>query len=230
MRHEIAHAPAFATVEFCCDTGESIITQPGSMLSMTPGFEARATFGSQMKGGNRVGRAARSLLSGESVIATVYTAKRDGERITLAPPDAGELRAIPVSDAEPIMLATGAFIACNTGVQLELKYVGVKGLLATRGLFLMRTTGVGDVFVASHGALVRRDLAEGERFVLDNRYIIAFSESVNCELVKVARSLSHSFLSGEGLVNRYTGPGWLLYQTRAQRGRGMVRGILDLVS
>ena len=69
-----------------------------------------------------------------------------------------------------------------------------------------------------------------QRFVLDNRHIIAFSESVTCDLVKVARSLRHSFLTGEGLVNRYTGPGWVMYQTRGSQGRGMVRGILDLVS
>lgn len=230
MRHEIAHAPAFATVEFHCQAGESLIAQPGCMLAMTPGFEVTTAFGSQMRGGSKAGRAVRSMLSGESLITAIYTAKRDGESITLAPSDAGELRAMPVSDAEPIMLATGAFIACTPEVQLELKYVGVRGLLATRGLFLMRTTGRGEVFVASHGALVERKLAEGERFVVDNRFIIAFSETVKCELVKVATSMKHSFLSGEGLVNRYTGPGWLLYQTRAQRGRGMMRGILDLVS
>jgi uncharacterized protein (AIM24 family) len=49
-------------------------------------------------------------------------------------------------------------------------------------------------------------------------------------MVKVAKSLRHSLLSGEGFVNRFTGPGTLLYQTRARPARGFMRGILDFAT
>jgi uncharacterized protein (AIM24 family) len=102
--------------------------------------------------------------------------------------------------------------------------------MATRGLFLMRTTGEGLVFVSSYGALVEQILVEGQRFVLDNRYIVAFSDSMRYEMVKVADSLGHSFLSGEGLVNRFSGPGSMLYQTRARPSRGFLQNILNIAT
>ena len=230
MRHTIDHGPAFTTLTFECDEGESVVAQPGVMLGMTTGFDVAAKMGSQMSGSGRISRSLRSLASGENFFTSVYTCKRSGETITLAPPHPGEIRRIQASDATPVMLATGAFMACTAGVKFELKYVGVKGLMSTRGLFLMRTTGEGDVFVSSHGALVERTLAEGERYVLDNRNIVAFSESVQCEMVKVAGTVRDSLMTGEGLVNRYTGPGFILYQTRGAEGRGMVRGLLEMMT
>ena len=230
MRHLIAHAPTFTTLEFELATGESVAAQPGCMLAMTTGLDLKAGMGSHMKGKAGVGRAARSFLAGESFITAIYTAKRDGERLILAPPQTGEVKDLSVGAGSNHFIASGAFLACTTGVQLSLQYAGVKGWIATRGLFLMRTEGEGTAFVSSYGALVEQRLAEGERFVLDTRYTVAFSVTMRFETVKVAQSIRHSVLSGEGLVNRFTGPGTLLYQTRARPGRGFIRGLLDVAT
>ena len=102
--------------------------------------------------------------------------------------------------------------------------------MTTRGLFLMKAEGEGQVFIASHGALVQRELAEGQRYVLDNRYIVAFTRDMSYETVKVASSLRHSFLSGEGFVNRFTGPGTIFYQTRARPSQGFLRGLFQMAT
>jgi uncharacterized protein (AIM24 family) len=48
-------------------------------------------------------------------------------------------------------------------------------------------------------------------------------------LVKATAGLKDSVLSGEGLVNRYTGPGEVIYQTRAQeRKSGILTGLLNV--
>ncbi len=227
MQHVIAHAPTFTTVEFEFNAGESVSAQPGCMLAMTPGFDVQAGLGSHMKGEKGLGRAARSVLARESFFTAVYTAKRDKERLILAPAESGEIRGLHVNAASTHFISGGAFLACTPGVQLSLEYAGIKGWMATRGLFLMRTTGEGTVFVSSYGALVAQALGEGERFVLDNRYIVAFSDAMRYETVKVTSSIRQSLLSGEGLVNRFTGPGTLLYQTRARPGRGFLRGLFD---
>lgn len=230
MRHTIAHAPTFTTLEFELASGESVAAQPGSMLAMTTGFDLKAGLGTHMKGRPGVGRAARSLLAGESLLTAVFTAKRDGERLVLAPPQTGEIKDLKVCPGAENFIASGAFLACTSGVQLSLQYAGVKGFMATRGLFLMRTEGEGSVFVSSYGALVEQKLGEGERFVVDTRYIVAFSVTMRFEMVKVADTLRHSFLSGEGLVNRFTGPGTLIYQTRARPGGGFLKSLLDVAT
>ncbi len=230
MQHAIAHSPTFTTLEFQFAQGEWIAAQPGCMLAMTTGLELTVGAGSHMKGKPGIARAARSMLAGESFFTAIYTAKRDGERLILAPGESGEIRALEVKSDARHFIASGAFLACSSGVQVSLQYAGVKGWMATRGLFLMRTEGEGQVFVSSFGALVEQTLAEGERFVLDNRYIVAFSDTMRYETVKVADSIKSSYLSGEGLVNRFTGPGTLLYQTRARPSRGFLRGILNLAT
>jgi uncharacterized protein (TIGR00266 family) len=230
MEHIIAHAPTFTTLEFRFQEGESVAVQPGSMIAMTTGFDLKAGAGTHMQGKPGVGRALRSTLAGENFFTAVYTAKRPGERLILGPGEMGEIRRLDVSGEQQHIISSGSFLACTNEIRFSLQYAGVKGWMATRGLFLMRTEGVGQVFVSSFGAVAEQQLAEGERFVLDNRYIVAFSTTMKYEIVKVAKSIRHSLLSGEGVVNRFTGPGTLLYQTRARPGRGFLRGIMDFAT
>ena len=154
MEHLIAHGPVFTTVEFVCAAGETIAAQPGAMLAMSTGFELTARVGAQMKGGRGLGRAVRSLAVGESFFAAVYEARRDGERLTLAPEQMGDIRALEIGPSNRLLIATGAFLACTSGVQLSAVYAGVKGLMTTRGLFLMQTEGAGQLFLASFGAII----------------------------------------------------------------------------
>ena len=124
-------------------------------------------------------------------------------------------------------MARGAFLACGPEVGFSLHNAGMQGMLATRGLFFLKTVGTGTIFVTSYGGIVEQSLAAGERFVLDNRNIVAFSDGMPFESVVLAGSLKDSFLSGEGFVVRFTGPGRVLYQTRARPSLGLLRGLVQ---
>jgi uncharacterized protein (TIGR00266 family) len=227
MQHSIEHAPTFTTLKFQMEEGDELLAQPGCMLAMSTGFEVKSGMGTHMKGKPGMGGAARSLLAGENFFTAVYRSKRNDQRLILAPGEMGEIRCLEVKPGASHFITSGAFLACTTGVQLKLEYAGVKGWMATRGLFLMKTEGEGLVFVSSYGAVVEQTLAEGERFVLDNRYIVAFASTLTYETVKITDSVRHSIFSGEGLVNRFTGPGSLLYQTRARPKRGFLVGLFN---
>ncbi|MSU22147.1 MAG: TIGR00266 family protein, partial [Pedosphaera sp.] len=73
-------------------------------------------------------------------------------------------------------------------------------------------------------------LAEGERFVLDNRNIVSFSQGMAFESVVLTRSVKDSFFSGEGFVVRFTGPGKVIYQTRARPSAGLIRGLIQSIT
>ena len=45
--------------------------------------------------------------------------------------------------------------------------------------------------------------------------------------ILLAASLKDSLFSGEGFVVRFTGPGRVLYQTRARPSTGMLRGLFQ---
>ena len=229
MEHIISHGTTFATLRVQCKAGECVRAQPDSMLCMTPGFDVVAEMGTQMTGGAKAGRAVRSFFAGESFFTAVYTAKRDGQWIELAPRDIGEVRHLETDDERCWLLASGAFLASLGDVRFELKYAGVKGLFAMRGLFFMRTVGVGDVFIASYGAVVEQVMAADERIVIDNRNVLAFTDGMVFESVALTKSVRHAYFSGEGFVVRFTGPGKVLYQTRARPSAGLLRGVINSV-
>ena len=114
MRHQIDHAPTFTTIEFEMAAGESVTVQPGCMLGMTTGFDLKSGLGSHVKGRRGLGRALRSSLAGESFLAAIYTAKRDNERLLLAPSEQGDIRALEVRPGAQRYIAPGAFLRSCT--------------------------------------------------------------------------------------------------------------------
>ena len=229
MRHDVLHGPAFAALRLDLPAGESILAQPGSMIAMTPGFAVDVRAGVHMQGDRGLARGLRSLFGGESFFTVVYTAKRDDQHIILAPDHMGEIRALDTTAEQGLLLTRGAFLACGPEVGFGLHNAGMQGLLTTRGLFFLKTLGAGTIFVSSYGGLVEQTLAAGERFVLDNRNIVAFSDGMPFESVVLANSLKDSVLSGEGFVVRFTGPGRVLYQTRARPALGLLRGLVQSI-
>lgn len=209
------------------DEGETVLAQPGAMQAMTPGFNIEVKMGRHMQGERGALGGIRSFFGGESLFTVVYEAKRDAQHILLAPEQMGEIRALELTPESGLLLARGAFLACTPEVSFDLHYAGMKGLLATRGLFFLKTAGTGSLFLTSYGGIIEQPLGEGERFVLDNRNIVAFSQSMPFESVILARSTKDSLFSGEGFVVRFTGPGTILYQTRARPSAGLLRTLFQ---
>ena len=231
MNHAVLHGPAFSALRLELDEGSCVLAQPGSMLAMTPGFDVDVRAGLNMAGGGSgVGAftgGVRSLFGGESFFTVVYSAKRPGQHLVLAPDHMGEILAVDVAGDDGMMVARGAFLACTPGLGFVLHNAGLQGMLATRGLFFLRTEGSGELFINGYGGIVEEMLGEGERFVVDNRHVVAFSVGMVFESVVLAASLKDSLLSGEGFVVRFTGPGRVLYQTRARPSTGMLRGLFQ---
>lgn len=169
----------------------------------------------------------KNLLGGENFFTAEFRAKADGQTLVLAPESYGDIVVLDLSQEDGYYLTRGSYLANVGPTNVHIKYGGLKGLMSKKGLFLMHATGTGHVFCQSYGAVVHRYLGEGETLYVDNRFMIAFSDSVTYKLVKATDSLSDSLMSGEGLVNRYTGPGNLYYQTRGKATGGILSTILD---
>jgi uncharacterized protein (TIGR00266 family) len=228
MQYTIKHPPAFTTLEFTLDEGEALIAQPDAMLSMTTGIQISARMGGQVsEAGVRNGF--KSMLSGESFFSTIFTAKRSGEKVTIAPENVGDIITLDVTRGCSFYLARGSFLACQGGVTITAKYEGLRGMMSQKSFFLLHVSGEGTVFLQSYGAVERCTLALEERLVVDNRYVLAFSDSISYLLTKASESMKDSLFSGEVLVNRYQGPGELFYQTRArQRQQGFLSSLMNI--
>jgi uncharacterized protein (TIGR00266 family) len=112
------------------------------------------------------------------------------------------------------MVQSGSFLASTMGVDIDVKWGGAKTFFSREGLFLLKCTGTGTVFVSSYGAIHLVELSDGERYIVDTGHMVAFDESVRYDVGK-AGSWKTTILGGEGLVSKLTGPGRFYLQTRS---------------
>ena len=226
MEYTIQHGPVFSVLVITLDEAEQVVAQPNSMLSMTGGIQISAAMGRRESGAG-LWSGFKSLLGGENFFTSEYTAKKAEQTLMLAPGAQGDILTLQLGEEDSYYLTRGSYLANIGSCQLTIKYSGVKGLMSKKGLFLLRAAGTGNVFCQCYGAIIHRRLEEDENFYIDNRFVVAFSDSVKYQLVKATESMKDSIFSGEGLVNRYTGPGDVYYQTRAKPGSGFLTRAFD---
>lgn len=207
MEHEIRYGPSYALAIIRLQAGEEIQAEAGAMVSMSDGIEM--TTG--VRGGLFRGLK-RSLLGGESFFINTFRARMPGE-VTVAPALPGDIVALEVTD-QPLFVQSGSFLAATPGVEVDTSWGGAKTFFSREGLFLLKCTGAGTVFVSSYRAIHLVDLAPGERYVVDTGHMVAFDGSVSYEVGR-AGGWKSTLLGGEGLVCKLTGPGRFYMQTRS---------------
>src|SRR5688500_20209001 len=78
----------------------------------------------------------------------------------------------------------------------------------------MLVQGQGLLLVSSFGAIHRKLLRPGERYVVATGHRVAWEGTTQYTLRKAASGFFRSMMSGEGIVAEFTGPGELWIQTR----------------
>ncbi len=208
MEYEIHHQPAYSLLKVSLETGEEISAEAGAMVSMSNSVEIET----KMKGG-LMSSLKRSVLGGESFFINTFRAREKGE-VTFAPGLPGDIHSIILENQTAYAQST-AYIASSPGIEVDTKWGGAKTFFGREGLFLLKLSGTGAVFLSSYGAIHEINLKAGERYVVDTGHLVAFEDGVTYNLKKVG-GLKSTFLSGEGLVSEFTGPGKVMIQTRSE--------------
>jgi uncharacterized protein (TIGR00266 family) len=207
--YKISDGPAFSVLTIYLPSEQSMIAESGAMVAMSANIELQ----SEMKGG--LMGALKRKLAGESIFQTTFTARGGvpGE-VLLAPPCPGDIAALQLS-GNTYLVQSSSFLASDITLQMDTKFAGAKGFFAREGLFMIQISGTGRLFISSFGAIVKKTLAPGERYIVDTGHIVAFENTVNYALRKASQQgWIRSALSGEGVVAEYVGPGTLYLQTR----------------
>ena len=209
MNVEVRHNPSFAVARVTLDPGEEARAESGAMMATSYGVVIEAsTQGGLLKG------LRRSVLGGESVFITTFQAPASGGWVDIAHHLAGDIVVAGVTADEPMSITKGCWLASSTGVELDTKWGGFKNLFGGEGGFLVHAGGHGTVVLACYGALDTFRLAEGESMTIDTGHVVAFGSTVTSQIRKIAGGIVQTLKSGEGLVFDFTGPGWVLTQTR----------------
>jgi uncharacterized protein (TIGR00266 family) len=171
MQFEIKSAPDFAIIDCELQKGESIVAESGAMVSMSSDVKMKT----EARGG-MLAAAKRKLLGGESIFQNTYTAEGDSGRVMLAPGCPGDILSFELNAEQSLMIQSSAYLAATPDVTLDTKWGGAKGFFSGVGLFLLKATGPGTVFVSSYGAIFPK-VCEGE-YIVDTDHIVAFEDSV----------------------------------------------------
>jgi len=205
MLHEIKNKPDYASLHCTLSNGESVVAESGALMGMSGGVKMETS----MKGG--IFAAAKRALGGESVFLNTYTASADGQRVDFAPSTPGDMLHIPMA-GNTVMVQRGAYVASTGTVTADAKWGGAKTFFSGEGLFMLKCTGMGDLWIASYGAIAEHRV-EG-RYIVDTTHVVGFDDSLTFNVRKVG-GMKSFFLSAEGLVVEFSGSGRVWFQTRS---------------
>lgn len=204
----IEHGSAFALAVISLQPEQSVQTESGAMVSMSPNVELQ----SKMQGG-LMGAFKRAVV-GESAFISTFTAHGGPGELTLAPSCVGDIISLTLNN-QAYFVQGGSYLACSPTITIDTKFGGGKSFFSGEGLFLIGASGSGTLLVSSFGAIRKKTLAPGEQYIVDTGHIVAFESTIQYQLEKAAAGFFRSMTSGEGIVARYIGPGDIYIQTRS---------------
>ncbi|OQO02198.1 hypothetical protein B0A48_11751 [Cryoendolithus antarcticus] len=200
--YRISHRDSNSIVTIQLAVGCPLIVKPGVMIAMSPTMTLKGAIKFTLK----------KFVTGGEMSTSTFTGP--GE-LLLAPTTFGDITNIRLTGGTDVWsLGKDAFLACTSGVTKDYKAQSIsKAMFSGEGLFVYKMGGTGILWIQSMGAIIRKDLREGEKYIIDNGHLVAW----NCKYVleRIASGGIISNLSaGEGLVCKFSGPGTVFMQTR----------------
>jgi len=223
MDIRIDYRPSYALAIVDLQPGETVCAEGGAMVSMSGHVNIDTKKMKVKKGGGILG-AVKQLLAGESFLINHLTAQGAPGEVTLAPTLPGDIGIYESPADTDLVIQSSSFLGCSPDITLDGEWGGARSFFAGEGLFMLRAAGVGKVLFNSFGGIETREI-DGE-YVVDTGHIVAFESTLKFKVGKFSSSWIDTFLSGEGLVCRFSGKGKLFLQTRTPAEYGKVLGQL----
>lgn len=221
MQYKITGEPMPVVI---CDlsAGESMITEKGSMVWMSPNMEMQTSAGG-------IGKAFGRMFSGESMFQNIYTAKGGPGMIAFASSFPGAIRAVEITPDRPVIAQKSAFLAAEEGVELSVffqKKLGA-GFFGGEGFIMQKLSGRGMAFLEIDGSAVEYDLGPGQQMIVDTGNLAMIEDTCTID-IKSVKGVKNALFGGEGLFNTVvTGPGHIVLQTMPISGfAGAISAVL----
>lgn len=203
----IEHQGSFALAVVNLGAEQAISAEAGAMVSMSANVELE----SNLKGG--VFGALKRAVGGESAFVSTFTSRGGPGEVTFAPGAPGDVAGIEMNN-QTFLVQSSSYLAGDTSLVVDTKFGGARSFFGGEGLFVLQVSGTGLLLVSSFGSIHRKTLRPGERYVIDTGHLVAWEGHMQYNLRKAASGFFKSFLSGEGMVAEFSGPGEILIQTR----------------
>jgi len=212
MRYEIKYQPSYSILEVLLEENERITGEAGSLTYMSPNINVKT----RTRDRSLLGSLKTSLLGGQSLFVTDFTAVGGPGKVALVAAPIGDIIKLDVTPQRGYIIQKSAYLASTMNIDLDVRWEGFSRGLFGQGLFMIKTTGQGDLFINSFGAIDKHVLEEGEQLVVDNFHLVAFPDTCEYEVRKFG-TWKDTLFSGEGFVTYIEGPGDVYLQTKNLR-------------
>lgn len=190
---------------------ETITAESGAMTYMDPNIDVQT----RRREKSILGSIGLKLLGRQSFWVNDYTAKQNDGEVAFVSAPVGDIEKLDVTPDQGYIIQSAAYIASTQNVELDIKWQGFKGLFG-QGVFMIKVTGNGTVFINTFGAIDKHTLNPDQTLIVDNFHLVAFSDRCNYEVRKFG-GLKETLLGGEGLITEIKGPGDVYIQTKNLR-------------
>jgi uncharacterized protein (TIGR00266 family) len=206
LKYEIIKNP-MGLIEFTLNQGEKVTAEAAAMVFMKGDILTET----RMRKGGFLKSLKAAALGGESFFVNEFIAQEDGCSLGLTGNMLGDIEVIPVT--EEFIIQSGAFVGSSGDLTLDTKWQGfTKGIFGSN-LFMLKTVGTGDMFVNAWGGIIKKELAQDEKMILDNYQLVALSATASYRVTKHG-SLKTTLFGGDALVIEIVGPGTVYLQTK----------------
>ena len=212
LKYSIKYDPSYSMLVVDLEAGEKITGEAGAMTYMSPNIEVVT----RQRERSILGTIGISLLGGQSLFVNDYFARGGPGQLALGAAPVGDIEVMRVEPGRGYIVQKAAYLASTDDIDLDVKWEGFSKGLFGQGLFMIKVTGRGDLFVNTFGAIDRHELGPGEEMVVDNFHLVAFSDSCDYEVQRLG-GWKETILSGEGFVTNIRGPGEVFIQTKNLR-------------
>jgi uncharacterized protein (TIGR00266 family) len=212
MRYEIKYKPSYSMLVVNLEQGEKITAESGAMTYMNPNIEVHT----RKREKSLLGSLSLAIVGRQSFWVNEYTASEGTGEVAFVSAPIGDIETLEIKPNRGYIIQKAAYIASTESVDLDVKWEGFTKGLFGQGLFMIKITGDGTLFINTFGAIDKHVLKPNETMIVDNFHLVAFSDTCEYKVTKFG-GLKETLLGGEGLVTQITGPGDVYIQTKNLR-------------
>jgi uncharacterized protein (TIGR00266 family) len=212
MKYEIKYKPSYSMLVVKLEPNESISAESGAMTYMDPNIDVQT----RRREKSILGSIGLKLLGGQSFWVNDYKAQQNLGEVAFVSAPVGDIETLEVKPNQGYIVQKTSYIASTQNVELDIKWQGFTKGLFGQGLFMIKVTGDGTLFINTFGAIDKHTLKPGQTLVVDNFHLVAFSDTCDYNVKKFG-GLKSTLLGGEGLVTEIRGPGDVYIQTKNLR-------------
>jgi uncharacterized protein (TIGR00266 family) len=212
LEYEIKYKPSYSMLVVKLEPNESVTAEAGAMTYMEPNIDVET----RKREKSLLGTLGLAILGRQSFFVNDYQAQNTPGEVAFVSAPVGDIETLEVKPNQGYIIQSASYIASTQNVELDIKWQGFTKGLFGQGLFMIKVSGEGKLFINTFGAIDKHTLEAGKSLIVDNFHLVAFSDTCSYDVRKFG-GLKSTILGGEGLVTEIRGPGDVYIQTKNLR-------------